>query len=286
MNLLLSGIFTGLAVASKWSGIFILPAVGFWEAGHLLFTPAHSHNLQSKLRNFLTKTGFDHHQLGNKFYLWLNQINWSRIKTWPMLIIVFVVLPASIYVFSYGQFWLQGHTIAQFEELHRQIWWYQTNLKATHPFQSRPWQWIFDLRPVWYFVEYDNNMVANMYDLANPVLAWSGLLAITWSVYTGLKREKSRLFIVLAYFCVWAFLIFSPRIMFFYHYLPAIPLLAIALSWMLTDWWQTKWKPAQIAAAVIVIAITGSFIYFFPHWTGMKVSQTQDTQYYWLKSWR
>ena len=108
--LLLASVFTGLAVATKWSGVFVVGVVGVWEilglvAGGIKISRKH-------LFRFGQRVG--------------------------VLLVSFAVIPAVIYVLSYGQFWLQGHTVKQFEELHNQIWWYETHLDATHPYQSRP----------------------------------------------------------------------------------------------------------------------------------------------------
>src|SRR5690606_39232825 len=96
-----------------------------------------------------------------------------------------------------------------------QIWWYQTNLEATHPYQSRPWQWMLNLKPVWFFVEYQHNQVANIYALANPAIAWLGVWAIVWNFVKGLRGNANRLFLVISYLFVWVFWFLSPRIMFF-----------------------------------------------------------------------
>lgn len=40
--------------------------------------------------------------------------------------------------------------------LQKQMWWYHTNLKATHAYQSQWWMWPLDLRPVWFYVQYCN----------------------------------------------------------------------------------------------------------------------------------
>ena len=79
-------------MSTKWSGVFTIGMVGVWEL--LLWL----------------KTGRE----------WLTRL--------PKLILIFGFLPLVIYVASYTQFWLQGHTVQQFGELHNQIWWYQTSM--------------------------------------------------------------------------------------------------------------------------------------------------------------
>src|SRR5258708_29552828 len=69
------------------------------------------------------------------------------------------------------------------------MWWYHTNLKATHPYQSTPFDWIFDLRPVWLFVDYQKEKVANIYTLENPMIAWFGLVSILFLVFEFFKKR-------------------------------------------------------------------------------------------------
>lgn len=251
LALLGSGLLTGLAVSSKWSGVFILPVIGLWE-----------------------------------IYETLVKKKYFRLQLWPALAIIYVIIPACIYVLSFTQFFLQGHTLEQFKHLHEQIWWYQTNLEATHPYQSRPWQWMLNLKPVWFFVRYSEGQIANIYALANPAIAWLGLVAIAWSLYKGITKRIGRLFLVIAYFSVWAFWWFSPRIMFFYHYLPAIPLLSIALAWSIDDLWMKKQQLYYLLAVGIVSLIVMNFVYFFPHWTAVSVPESFAQQFYWFESWR
>jgi dolichyl-phosphate-mannose--protein O-mannosyl transferase len=76
--------------------------------------------------------------------------------------------------------------------LQQQMWWYHTNLKATHAYQSQWWQWPLDLRPVWFYVKYcdvtntsdascneyyrhtrnKENAVADVYTMGNPIIFW------------------------------------------------------------------------------------------------------------------
>lgn len=144
-NLFWAGVATGLAAATKWSGFYAVAIVFIW--GVL----------------FLLKRG-----------------DWKRaVKS----IFLLGVIPPVIYILSYGQWWWQGHTVKQFYELHQQIWWYQTGLKATHDYQSTALTWPFLVRPVWYYVDYQDKLVngenqfhiGNIYAMGHPLIWWAGL---------------------------------------------------------------------------------------------------------------
>lgn len=206
--------------------------------------------------------------------MWLFKIK-PRFK-----IFWFFLVPPVVYFLSYFGFFLSGHGFAQFVELQQQMWWYHTNLAATHPFQSSWWSWPVLLRPVWFFVEDKGDFISNIYAMGNPLVFWGGLAALGFMGFAGVvKKQKELLFVFMAwgiFFLPWAL---SPRIMFLYHYLPAVPFLSLALAWFLSL--QNK---KTIIYCLVPIALL--YLFFFSHWTGVFVPKWLDQLYYWLPGWR
>jgi dolichyl-phosphate-mannose-protein mannosyltransferase len=301
---LVLSILLGLAIASKWSGLFIIIFVFAWEILTLL-------------------------------------INWARrtftfsfsLSQAVMLMVSAFIIPLWIYISVYGMMFAQGKSlfcyenqivenvcykeefkssdpnipsstvyISHFAELHRQIWWYQTNLKATHGYQSRPWQWLWDLKPVWYHVEYapaGEDTIANIYAFGNPALFWLGNLSVVatfiWASMRFLQRKTSpqligAVFALTAYLIVWLPWQFSPRIMFFYHYAPAVPFLCILLAWQLVR--LARWQPSGLPLGkgftlLAVLAIATTFAIWYPNWTGIAVpTDFAQKVYFALPSWK
>jgi dolichyl-phosphate-mannose--protein O-mannosyl transferase len=208
--------------------------------------------------------------------------------------------------------------ISHFSELHHQIFWYQTTLKATHAYQSRPIQWFLNLRPVWMYVNYGDGKIANIYAQGNPALFWFGDIALFVTVLTlGIhsvklltERTKQRassaaasltktlrtlttfdtplsalFYVTIAYFAVWLPWQLSPRIMFFYHYTPAVPLLSIILAYWVKQLLGKK-KGVLLAGAVLLIVLN-VFILFFPNWTGLPVTNAfANGIYFRIPSWK
>lgn len=200
----ISAILYGLALASKWSALYgVIP---------LAFIYLHS------LKIRFSSTFVFRHLLS---------------------ILRLLLISLFVYVLTFTPFILTGHSWEQFLELHRQMWYYHTHLVATHAYQSTPWQWIFAARPVWYYVDYADNLIAHIYAQGNPLIYWLGLFALISGLKRALRFPHSLLLLLYLIFTLpW---IFSPRIMFFYHYLPSATFLCVILSvWIshLTKRWH------------------------------------------------
>jgi dolichyl-phosphate-mannose--protein O-mannosyl transferase len=201
------------------------------------------------------------------FALWLI---YKRPKDWLKAAAGLIIVPPLIYLLSFSQFWLQGHSWRQFVDLHKQIYWYQTNLKETHGYQSAAWQWPILTRPVWFHVEYLDGKIANIYNLGNPLVFLLGLIALV-----NYKNKYLRL----AYFGLFAPFIASPRIMFLHHYLPSLSVLTIILAG-----WLDRFSKKTIMLAIVAVALV--FIFFYPINTGIALPKEMLKYWFWLPSWR
>lgn len=263
---LFSAIFLGLALASKWSAISVIP---------IIF-----------VMHFVLKRKF----------------NWTYI--------FFLFLPPVIYISSYFPIFtnreIQTEYVANtyyrnrtdyislanplgktgiipldmFLDVQKQMWWYHTRLKATHPYSSLWYTWPFLIRPIYLYTSPEiNGTVARIYAMGNPVVFWFGITGIVISSFIALNEKNKKLglvvFCYLIFFAMWAA---SPRIMFLYHYLPSIPFLAIATAYLLRRY--PKLIPVYFIIGLLL------FIYFYPHWTGLKIPLQLDSSYYWFDSWR
>lgn len=233
---LLSALFFGLAVASKWSGVYVAPIIFI---SHFVFK-----------------------------------------KKFSISYLSFLFVPIIVYIASYSVMFATGHTWQQFVEVQKQMWWYHTNLDAEHPYTSPAWSWPLLLRPIYlYDGQVVDSLVARIYAIGNPIVLWSGLAAIILSAIISFKEKNKKLgFVVFSYLVLFIPWLASPRIMFLYHYLPSIPFLAIALGFILRRY------PKLVFIFLILSFI--SFIYFYPHWTGLRIPLWLDESYYWFPSWR
>lgn len=202
---------TGFACASKWSGWLLFPFYFFWEM------------LQVTI-----------------FNLYRDRVVWARLLFSGCITLI-------IYVLSYGQMFALGYGWSHFIQLHDQILNYQLHLDATHTYASKAYEWPLGLKPVHLY--HDAQTGANYWNkpfYPSWYLCLGALVALLiFLVIDFVKHLQKRqsnladrvaafththeavLFCLLAYFALWTPWLFSPRIMYFHHYLPAVPFLTI-----------------------------------------------------------
>lgn len=236
----LSAVFWGLALSSKWAAIYLLPMY-FVMAFYFFAT------LKSKMQQL-------------RFYF-------GKII---LIGAYFIFIPPFIYLLSYLPFFLPGHTFEQFIQLQQQMWWYHTNLKATHDYTSPWWSWPLNLYPVWYFVDYGKDTIANIFASGNPIVFWVGTVTVVLTALQAIKEKSFNLFIVVLGFLIfWLPWAISPRIMFLYHFSPSVPFLSLALGYQLSLELENSKRKKAVYILLFLIAL--SFILIFPYLTGIPI---------------
>jgi predicted membrane-bound dolichyl-phosphate-mannose-protein mannosyltransferase len=277
IGLLSAGVFSldGLAL--------VINRIGMNDS-YLLFFSLLSIYLFIKQKNFWSSVAFGLAIASKWSAVWaipiFGVIFLSQKKKLSWGYVWFFILPVIIYIGSYFDMFLTGHNLSVWWGMQEQMWWYHTGLKATHPYTSMWWSWPLLIRPIYLYTSQEvGAMVARIYAFGNPLVFWFGLLSIIISVvYSYLEKNKNLAFVVFAYlifFVPWAL---SPRIMFLYHYLPSVPFLAIASGYVLRRF-------PKIMFAYLFICLL-FFIYFYPHYAGLKIPLWLDQSYYWIDSWR
>ena len=287
----LTGVCAGIAIATKWSGVFVLGVIFFYETLALL-EKLYFYTKQKKRSR--RKNAIDLKQIATHFFL---------------ILVAFVVLPVTVYILSYSQMFLQGKDWNHFVELHKQIWWYQNNLEATHGYQSTPAQWLLNQKPVWFHVVYEENgSRGDIYAHGNSIILWSGLLAVFGYALHLVKKllnapdtkqpietviaafRTTPAFLLLCYFAMWIVWVRSPRIMFFYHYAVALPFLIGLLSMGLMRLIRLpeKYQPLYQALAITLLTLAATyFVLFYPHWTAIPLPVTfVESVYFFFESWK
>jgi dolichyl-phosphate-mannose-protein mannosyltransferase len=79
----------------------------------------------------------------------------------------------------------------------------------------------------------------------------------------------------------------SPRIMFFYHYLPSTGFLCAASGWVLGRWLKGPWRVLRTFAWIIPALALAWFVLFYPNMTAIPVPRWwADAVYSFIPSWK
>ena len=264
--LALSGVFFGMGAASKWTGFYAGAGLAvLWSLFWILNR----------------KRGFK-----------------AFAKNALFCIAFFVIVPALIYYVSYAAYGTASgmHGIGMFFrkdylnmvlDNQQLMFSYHSELVAEHPYSSKWYQWMLDIRPILYYLEYyDDGTRSSFGAFVNPVLCWGGLLSLFVLVYTAIfRRDRQAGFILIAYLAQLLPWVLVPRLTFAYHYFPCTVFLVLSLSYVfsLVRHGGKRWKVYIGGFAAVSAAV---FIMFYPALSGMKVNNTLASKLLgWLPTW-
>ena len=265
-ELALSGVFFGVGAACKWTclyagaGLAIL-WVAYWV---ICFVRDGKKVLQAFLKNML------------------------------FCILFFLILPAFIYYLSYlpygkaeGVSLFSRDYTAMVLENQRFMFQYHASIVAEHPYSSRWYQWMLNLRPILYYLEYlpDGKRVS-IAAFVNPMICWGGLLCVPVLLYISFqRREWTAAFLLVAYLSGLLPWVFITRLTFEYHYFASslflVPMLAYVF-WLMEN--NTVHGKTFTACFCTVSAVL--YICFFPVLNGLPIDNLLGSKLLgWLPSW-
>jgi len=271
LNLTLTGLFLGLALATKWSGLWTWLGIVSYEFVWEL------------------KTWWAIKSAGR-----IKKNNWQRNfqLTLPIKIVSFWLIPGLIYLMSFWPIFSSGNGLKHFINLHQNIWQYHVTRDKLHPDQSNPVEWLLNLQPVhyWQATVTPVKTTARISTLENPLLSVGLVVTLSWWLWQILGAKKTQKLKNLGqinwlgwlFLAMWLPSFFSPRILFQYHFLPAMTVAMLLVSSILAN----RPKIWQWLAWVLVLGLM-SWLIFYPNWTGLPVSLWLAEKVYWLlPSWR
>ncbi|ADD45351.1 dolichyl-phosphate-mannose--protein mannosyltransferase [Stackebrandtia nassauensis] len=183
------------------------------------------------------------------------------------------------------------------------LWHYHTDvlsfhdgLSSPHTYQSWPWQWILDIRPVVFFWSSDVDCGApecasEVLLLGTPLLWWAFIPALIALVWWGLSNRDWRAWAIFgaAFAGIAPWLLYPDRTMFSFYALPAVPFLVLALTVTLgliigprTATPERRLSGSLIAAGIVIL-IALCFAYFWPLYTGQIMTNDDWHARIWLE---
>lgn len=228
-----TGLFLGLAVATKWVGLYSFPTIAIGMILDLVVR--------------------DRSGIGALFP--------RTAVAFPAVLAAVVALPVAIYVLSYVPYMSLGNSLGDVARLQADMFGYHRNLTADHPYSSPWYGWPLGYKAVAMWTGASGAETGAISAIANPVLFLGGLWALGMAAVAAFRHRVVAVaalpLAALAQFVPW---IIVSRAAFLYHYLPVVPFLAVALAWALLGrgavtrrvWYEAG---AVLAAAVLVFAL-------------------------------
>lgn len=267
LHLTLTGLFMGLSLGAKWNGVLLLPLPGLlfalnrWQAlrGRRLALPWAAHGVGPVPGVSLLEAG-----------LWLGVL--------PLAVYFATFLPAFFYEkdpMTVGRLLSWQHYMLQLQD----------SVKNPHTYMSRWWQWMANIRPIWFLYENVDGAQRGVLMLGNPFTMLAGLPALALCAWAGVKGDRLRLLVVAAYALLVGFWAVNGKpVQFYYHYMLASCFLMAALALVLAEWWELglRWP-----AKVTLVLTFGLFVGFYPIISAAKLPRTNSyLDYTWMDSWK
>ncbi|MCP2336898.1 dolichyl-phosphate-mannose--protein mannosyltransferase [Actinomadura rupiterrae] len=286
-----AGVCLGMAVATKWTGVFYIAAFGLmvvcWDygarraagvrepmAGTLLLDaiPAFLQLVVVSLATYLvTWSG------------WIfNAGGWDRGK------------PSS------NPLWRPFEAMPKLWKYHKEMLDFHNGLHDHHPYQSWPWDWPVLRRPVaFYYTEPSgcgaSKCSSEILGIGTPALWWGAILALVvvlgiWLV-TRDWRAGSAVLGFSAGWLTWFPSAFDDRTMFLFYATPMVPFMIIAivlaLGYLMGP--ERPTGPRRVIGAAVtgsfVLVVLANFAYFYPILSAQVISFDAWHDRIWFKSW-
>ena len=197
-------------------------------------------------------------------------LRWHRprdptLPTFPALIALGLVagvayvatfIPATLYA-------TEPLNLLRLPQYHANMFALQTQVLPNHTYQSNWWTWPLMIRPIWYLYEPVDGVQRGVWLIANPVVAWGGLVAVAYCLWRGFRTRSLTLLAAgglwLASLAMWAAI--PKSLGFYYYYYPSTIWLVVALGVALDradPGGAKRWDEWYVTACL------GMFAYFWP----------------------
>lgn len=186
----LSGIFFGLSVASKWTGLYA--GAGLAVIFFITLYERYREYKYACLSPDGESNGISHRYVIESFRK-------NTVKTLIYCVVMFVIIPFVIYTLSYipfrktpgaDSFGIVFRNAVDMLRYHG-----KTVVDATHPYSSHWFEWPIIYKPIWYFSNtLDNGLKQGISSFGNPAVWWVGIGAIAFnfaiSLVIPLRNKK------------------------------------------------------------------------------------------------
>ncbi len=263
----LTGLFFGLTISVKWTGLAVLSIIGLALAGKFIwpnwaayFSPQNNFNRRKNFREIITNLLI----IGTLGFLMYLIPFWFHFKILdkpgPGNAFMSQTFQAEL---KYGRGVLSAPLTfpEKFLELNQTMFRANAGITSEHAFGSRWWGWPFNVRPVYYWnqeiITDHSGWQAKIYLTGNPLLWWLVFFGVLAAFAQGFFRSRDNtlkpafLWLVAAYLVNLLPFIFIGRISFLYHYLPSLLFGLLILSLWLDQLWP-KYRKLLLAIFLLL----------------------------------
>lgn len=270
----LAGFAFGLAIATKWSGLYFL----------IIFAPITFYRIST-------------HNSGRALFWKIGKFK-----------LQYGLLPLTTYLVSWiGWFrsdrgWDRNWSPNVFKSLwhyHAEMLNFHTGLVEKHSYQANPWSWLVQGRPTSFYYGTpkgcgSNSCSQEVIALGTPLLWWFGTIALFIVLGILIRNFLSKQIDFVPIF-IWAGLaagylpwfLFQKRTVFSFYAIVFEPFLIFALVYCAKYLMESRVRReiSQVLITIVILLIVLNFIYFYPLFTGEVI--TYDAWYarMWLPSW-
>ena len=306
--LALSGLMTGLAIASKWTGVYAgigLAVLFFWTLVKDARRGYACGKMRAAVRDTLTPEVRERADACAR--------GWPResVATLLWCAFFFIVVPLAIYYASYYPVFAAtpgGLTLRKVIDANVGMYNYHSasGLGADHAFASPWYEWPLSVKPIYFYAGgVENGTASSILSFGNPAVWWTGLAALILTALTALRqwiphgkspgaegeippaapgdpRPMMLLISFAAQFLPW---LLVPRGTYIYHYFPSVPFIILCAVTMLFYWSRVKPKAARRVTVALCALAAALFVVFFPYLSGVRVSTAWLQAMQWFPNW-
>jgi dolichyl-phosphate-mannose--protein O-mannosyl transferase len=210
---------------------------------------------------------------------------------------------------SQGKAWAQQHPDTAFPfvpDALRSLWhqhaeWlrFHNGLSTPHPWESGPWSWLVDGRPILLWNPQGladssgEQIVRYILMIGTPTLWFAFAPALAWMVWRAVaRRDPAATTVLVGIAAGWlTWFINLERTMFIFYMAPVVPFFVLAVTLVLQD----VLGPADAdplrrqvglgAVCLYVVLVAATFVYFYPVLTGQPLPHEEWFRRMWFPSW-
>lgn len=292
-----AGVAAGAACAVKWSGVWVLAAIGLW----LVITDA-----------------LERRRLGLPWWAL------DAVRQGVVAFILLVPVALAVYLASWAGWFAtdggyQRHAVEadtasgvfgwlplslqSLWRYHETIYNSMAQMSTAHSYMSPAWQWPLLVRPTSMYAastaDGQNGCASAsgcldiLYSMPNPIVWWASIVALIWLVYRfALHRDWRHALVLVAVAATWLpWLAFPERTVFQFYTVVMYPFLLLGLVFALREiaGAPTQSRERRQSGQRVVLVFLGVAVvlavFWYPLWSAMQIPYEFYRLHNWLPGW-